>query len=315
MSRTQIINTLTRSVNKAGFKLKKHSPEILVIAGVIGTITSAVMACRATTKALPVIDKAKQDLTTLKEAIDKPETLPENVTVEDCKNDVRTVCVKAGVDVAKVYAPAVILGALSVTSILTGHNILRKRNLAVMAAYTAVDSSFKQYRGRVIERFGKELDRELKYNIKAKEVEETVVHEDGTETVEKKVVYEADPDVFPKYSEYAVIYDDGCKGWTKDPESNKFFLLQVQNWANEKLRSQGWLYLNDVYDALGFPPTKAGSAVGWVMDANSEYNENFVDFGLWDISDGKKREFINGRGERNVVIDFNVGGVVHDLMR
>lgn len=313
MSKSQFATNLSRGFHKAGFKLKKHSPEILVVAGVVGTITSAVLACRATVKVLPVIDKAKKDVATLQETIDNPETLPENVTVEDCKTDVRTVCVKAGVDIAKTYAPSVILGALSVTSILVGHNILHKRNLAVMAAYTAVDSSFKQYRGRVVERFGKELDRELKYNIKAKEVEETVVNEDGTETVEKKVVYEADESLFPKYSEYAVIYDDGCKGWTKDPESNKFFLIQVQNWANEKLRAQGWLYLNDVYDALGFPPTKAGSAVGWVW--NSEYSDNAIDFGLWDISNPQKREFVNGRGERNVVIDFNVDGVVHDLMK
>ena len=43
------------------------------------------------------------------------------------------------------------------------YEVLVKRNIALAAAYTAVDKSFKEYRGRVIERFGKELDRELKY--------------------------------------------------------------------------------------------------------------------------------------------------------
>ena len=94
------------------------------------------------------------------------------------------------------YGPSVVLGGLSITAILTSNNILRKRNIALAAAYTAVDKSFKEYRGRVIERFGKELDRELKYNIKAKEVEETVVSEDGTEVVEKKTIELADPNTY-----------------------------------------------------------------------------------------------------------------------
>lgn len=116
------------------------------------------------------------------------------------------------------------LGGLSITAILTSNNILRKRNIALAAAYTALDKSFKEYRGRVIERFGKELDRELKYNIKAKEVEETVVSEDGSEVVEKKTIELADPNT---YSPYAEFYDDGCSGWTKDPEAN----LMISSYA------------------------------------------------------------------------------------
>ena len=44
MTKTQIINSVTRGLHKVGFQLKKHSPEILVVAGVVGTVASAVMA-------------------------------------------------------------------------------------------------------------------------------------------------------------------------------------------------------------------------------------------------------------------------------
>ena len=104
---------------------------------------------------------------------------------------------------------------MSIAAIIGGHHILRKRNIALAAAYTAVDKGFKEYRGRVLERFGEEVDRELRYNIKAKEIEKTVTDANGKETVVKETVDVADPNLT---SDYARFFDDGCTGWTKDPE-------------------------------------------------------------------------------------------------
>ena len=111
--------------------------------------------------------------------IENPDKVNEEYTQDDGNKDLAIVYTQTALKVAKVYAPAVILGGLSITAILTSKNILRKRNIALAAAYTAVDKSFKEYRGRVVERFGKELDKELRYNIKAKDVEETVTDEKG----------------------------------------------------------------------------------------------------------------------------------------
>lgn len=310
LNKTAILNNVTRSINKVGFKLKKHSPEILVVAGVIGTVTSAVMACKATTKLSTIMADTKTDIATIHHVMENPDTVTEEYTQEDGKKDLAIVYAMGGVKLVKLYGPSVILGAVSITAILSGHNILRKRNIALAAAYTAVDKSFKDYRGRVIERFGKELDKELRYNIKAKEIEETVVNEDGSESVVKKTVNVAGT---PMYSEYARFFDDGCTGWDKDPEYNLTFLNHQQNYMNNKLRAKGHLFLNEVYDALGIPRTQAGQVVGWIYDEKNPVGDNYVDFGIYDLYKEKNRDFVNGY-ERTILLDFNVDGNILKFM-
>lgn len=309
MKTNELMNNLTRSFHRVGFKLKKHSPEILVVAGVVGTVTSAVMACKATTKLSEVLEEGKENIDTIHGYVET-EGYSEKYTEEDEKKDLTIVYAQTAVKVAKLYAPAVVLGTLSITAMLASNNILRKRNLALAAAYTAVDKSFKEYRGRVVERFGEELDRELKYNIKAKEVEETVVNEDGTETTVKKTINVANPS---EYSEYAKFFDCGCIGWDKDPEYNLLQLKAQQDYANDLLRTKGHLYLNEVYDMLGIPRTRAGQVVGWIYDEKNPIGDNFVDFGIYDGHKPSNRDFVNGY-ERAILLDFNVDGNILDLM-
>lgn len=307
--KTEIMKNMTRSLNRAGLKLKKYSPEILMVAGVVGTVTSGVMACKATLKVTEVLDGSKKQIDTIHEVLETPE-LKEKYTEEDGKKDLALVYVQTGVKLAKLYGPSILLGAASIGCMVGSNRILRKRNIALAAAYATVDRGFKEYRGRVVERFGKELDRELRYNIKAKEIEETVINEDGTESTVTKTVEVMDPN---HYSPYAIIFDDGNRGWDKDPELTKFFLIQQQNYANDLLKSRGHLFLNEVYDMLGAKRTKAGAQVGWVYDEKHPVGDNFVDFGLFDIHNPKARDFVNG-DERVIVLDFNVDGVILDLI-
>ena len=309
MKINNLVNSATRTFNRAGLKLKKHSPEIMVTAGVIGVVASSVMACKATTKASAIVDEMKEEMDKIHKAADMVDE--EIYSEEDLKKDTSIVYIQTGVKFAKLYGPSIALGALSITSILVGHNILRKRNLALAAAYTAIDTSFKAYRGRVVERFGKELDKELRYNIKAKEVEETVIDEKtGKEKVVKKTIDVVDPN---EYSDYARFFDVGCNGWSKDPEFNLMFLKQQQNYANDLLKSRGHLFLNEVYDLLGFQRTKAGNIVGWIYDEKNPVGDNFVDFGIYDINRPKNRDFVNGY-ERSILLDFNVDGDILSLM-
>lgn len=310
MTKTQIINSVTRGFHKVGFQLKKHSPEILVVAGVVGTVASAVMACRATTKVSGILEKSKKDIDTIHECVENPE-LAEEYTVEDSKKDLTIVYAKTGFELVKLYAPSVILGALSITGIVASHHILRKRNVALAAAYMTVDKGFKEYRGRVIDRFGKELDRELRYNIKAKEYEETVVNEDGTESTITKTVEVAEID---KHSEFAKCFDEACPGWEKNAEFNLMYLRHQQEFANKKLRERGHLFLNEVYDMLGFPRTKAGNIMGWIYDENDPTFANYVDFGMYDSYKQGSRDFVNGY-ERCVWLDFNVDGPILSYMQ
>lgn len=312
MKKAEIMNTLTRKFYRVGFKFKIHSPEILVGAGVVGVVASAVMACKATTKLDDVLAETKDTVDKIHDVTEHPEKIPEGkeYTVEDSKKDLTIVYTQAGVKLVKLYGPAVVLGTVSIAAIIGGHHILRKRNIALAAAYTAVDKGFKEYRGRVLERFGEEVDIELRYNIKAKEIEKTVTDANGKETVVKETVDVADPNLT---SDYARFFDDGCTGWTKDPEFNLMFLKDQQRYANDLFKSKGHLFLNEVYDMLGIPRTQAGQVVGWIYDEKNPIGDNFIDFGIYDIADERKRSFVNGY-ERTILLDFNVDGNILEMI-
>ena len=309
MTKADFANKVSRTFHKVGFTLKKHSPEILVVTGVVGTVVSAVLACKATTKINTILDETKRNVTVIHDCTRNPD-IADKYTKEDSKKDLAIVYAQTGLKLAKLYAPAVLLGAASIGCILTSHNIVHKRNIALAAAYATVDGSFKDYRKRVVERFGKELDRELNFNIKAKEVEEVVTDENGEEKVVKKNVEVMDP---CGYSRFARIFDDGCTGWDPDPEYSLMFLKQQQNVANEILKAKGILFLNEVYEMLGFPRSKAGQVVGWVYDEKNPVGDNFVDFGIYNKYDPNARRFVNGV-EKVIILDFNVDGVVYDLL-
>lgn len=302
-------NNISRKIGKVGLIFKKHSPEIMVIGGVVGVVGSTILACKATTKLSGILEESKENVDQIKDYVEE-NGYSEKYSEEDYKKDLAITYTRTGVKIAKIYAPAVILGTLSITSILAGHNITRKRNLALSAAYVAIDKSFKEYRSRVVERFGEKLDKELRYNIKQVDTEEVVRNDEGGEEIVKTTAEYVDPNT---YSDYAIFYDRGNIGWTKDPESNLTFLKQQQNYANDKLKRRGYLFLNEVYEMLGAVPTKAGQIVGWVYDEKNPVGDNFVDFGIYDISRPKNRDFVN-KLENVILLDFNVDGNILDLI-
>lgn len=307
------LDVLKRTINKTGLKVQKHSPEILVVAGIVGVVTSAVLACKATTKLSTITKNTKEQVEEINKYVDD-KGYSEEYTEEDHKKDMRIVYTKSALKVVKLYAPSVILGSLSIVSILASNNILRKRNVALAAAYTVVDKSFKEYRKNVIDRFGDELDKELKYGVKTEEIEKVVVDENGKETIQKEKIKYIDKDI-NNISDYARFFDDGNYGWEDDAESNLFFLKKQQEYANMKLQKQGYLFLNDVYDMLGIPRSQAGQLVGWIYKENeeNENGDNFVDFGIYNVKRKGNRDFVNGYIP-TVLLDFNVDGNILDLI-
>lgn len=304
---------ITENVGKAFYKtkfaVKKHSPEILMIGGAIGVVSSAIMACRATTKLSKVMDEHKRNVEQIHHVANNPDALPANKTYtkDDAKKDIAITYTQTGLRLVKLYAPSVILGTLSLTCMISSNNILKQRNAGLAAAYAAVDKGFKSYRSNVVERFGEEVDKELKYSIKAKEFETVETDKNGKEKKVKKTenVSTADGE-----SAFARFFTVGCDNWQKDAEHNLWYLKQQQNYANEKLRAQGYLFLNDVYEMLGIPRSRAGQAVGWIYDDKNpgKYN-NFVDFGIYNINREPNMDFVNGY-EPTILLDFNVDGVI-----
>lgn len=320
MNKTEILNKANRAFNRAGLQIKKYSPEILVGAGIVGGITAAVMACKATPKVNAIMENAKNTIDDIHRVVEEPEKYvseahPELYTVEESKKDLAIVYAQTGWELVKVYGPAIGVGTLSIMSILSGYSILRKRYVATAAAYMVLDQNFKEYRGRVIERFGKELDRELRFNIKAKEIDEIVVNEDGSETVVKTTVHEIDPNTVGDYTRF---FDEWCTGFEKNnPEYNLMTLKRMEKWATDRLRSVGHLFLNEVYDMLGMERTPIGAVVGWLYSTDESKmvgRDGYVSFGnLYDASNPDKRDFINGR-EQAILLEFNVDGPIFELI-
>ena len=302
-----VLNNIKIFAKRAGMSVKKHSPEIMVITGVVGCVAAAVMACKATTKLDTVMDESRSKLDAVHNAI---ETESEEYSLEDSKKDTALIYLQTGVQLCKLYGPAVVLGCLSITSILASNDILRKRNAALAAAYATIDTSFKQYRERVIDRFGEEVERQIHHNIKAVEIEETVTDENGKEKKVKKTIDVVDPN---EISDYAKIFDEFNDNWKKDPEYNLMFLKGVQAHCNDRLRAEGMLFLNDVYKELGFEPTKAGQVVGWVYDEHDPDCDNYVDFGIFNLHSQAAHDFVNGY-ERSILLDFNVDGNIWERM-
>lgn len=303
-NKTEIMKSVNGVASKAVMKLKKHSPEILVMAGIAGTVVSAVLACKATTKVAEILDETKGTLDTIHEGMETGAINGQEYTTEDGKKDTVVVYAQTGMKLAKLYAPAIILGTLSITSILASNNILRKRNVALGAAYAAIDKSFKEYRGRVIERFGEQVDTELKYGIRAKKFEEIEVDpETGKEKKVKKTVMVADPNL---QSDYAVYFDSKSRNYETNPDYNRMFLKAQQAFANDKLQTRGHLFLNEVLDDLDLPRTPAGQIVGWTKDGPDGY----VNFRIVEV----ERETEDGRHEPALLLDFNVEGNIWEKM-
>ncbi len=311
MNKTMIVNKAHSIISKTGFAFKKHSPEIFIVTGVIGTVVSAVMACKATTKANDILAKTEEDVNHVHEVLGNPDITREQYSEEDSKKDLAKIYFQTGLKFVKLYAPSVVLGGLSIASILTSHNILRKRNIALASAYTAIDQSYKTYRNRVVERFGEEVEKEIRYGIKAREIEETVT--DPKTNKEKKVkgsiqVAEGDPSTCSPYARY---FDEGSRYWEKNSEINLMFLRSAQDFFNRKLKADGYVFLNDVYDYLDIPKTKAGQVVGWIYDPENDKTDSYIDFNIYNISRMKSRDFVNGY-EKNILLDFNVDGAIVD---
>lgn len=298
-----------RAFHMAGFKLRVHSPEILVVGGVVGTVVGAVMACKATMKLDNILSEAGETVERINKAAED-ESLKEKYTPDDRKRDLAICYAKTGVEIAKLYAPAAVVGGLSVASVLTGHSILRKRNLALAAAYATVDKSFKAYRKAAVDKFGEAVDRELSHNIKAVEVAETVTDEKTGEPKEAKRTVEAATEWVN--NAYARLFMEGNPNWERDMSYNLQFLKTQEQYANDLLRARGYLFLNEVYEMCGFKPTKAGQVVGWAYDPKNPVGDNYVDFGMREIYKLNETGDYIEDWERLVLLDFNADGNILD---
>lgn len=284
-----IRNSVTRALAKSSLKVKKNSPHILFGAGLVGTVTSTVLACRATLRLEDVLDEIRTD-------VDMPKSreIGRDYSERDRQRDLAFVYLRSAKKLSIQYAPAVLVGGISVALLTGSHVQLTRRNAALTAAYSALHTAYMEYRARVREAVGEEKEKELYYGVTLEEA----ANEAGKLAKFKTV----DPN---SISPYARMFDEGSPNWQKNAEYNRLFIQCQQNYSNDILRARGHVFLNEVYDMLGIERSSAGAIVGWVI--NSE-GDNFVDFGIFEAH---QRGFVNGY-EPSILLDFNVDGVIYD---
>lgn len=283
---------MSRRLSVAVLKGKKHSPAVLFGAGVVGVVSTVVLASKATLKLEDILDDTNEKLEMVKTMNHK------DYSEQDRAKDKAVVYTQTVLNISKLYAPAVAVGVISIACLTGSHHILTKRNAALTAAYAGVDKALREYRGRVSDEIG--VEREAKLWQPVEKVD--IVAEDG-----KKGKIELPTE--RGGSPYKVLFDETNANWQRADEYNQLFIQAQQNYANDLLRAKGHVFLNDVHDMLGLPRTKAGQIVGWVLNGEGD---NFIDFGIFNNFERGMR-FVSG-DERSIWLDFNVDGPVLDLL-
>jgi hypothetical protein len=281
-----------RALGTSKMLMKQHGPAVLTGVGVIGFGVTTVLVAKAAVKAKPLIDKANDEHQML-----MGQEIDEKYTKQEQAKDIGKLWIDHGGEILKIYGPAIAVGTLSVVSIVAAHGMMRKQQTALLAAYAALDTGFRAYRRRIEEEVGPERELELFRGVRRVEA----LDDEGKPCV----IEQFSPDFA---SPYAIFFDETNPNWTKTAEYNKTFLMSQQDYANDRLRAYGFLFLNEVLESLGFDRTQAGQVVGWKLKKDGGV-DGFVDFGIFNIADDISRAFVNGL-ERSVLLDFNVDGPI-----
>lgn len=285
---------IVKNSSKAKFWASKHAPELLTAVGVAGFGGTIYLACKGTIKAQEVIAQAEENKALIETASTKDE-----YSEDDKNKDTLVVRVNTVKGFARCYAPAFICGTLTISCFLGSDYILRKRNIALVAAYNVLDDGFKNYRKNVIEKYGEEEDYKLNNNLKTEKISVTEIDEDGKKHKKKVDVNVLNGDV----NGYTFLVDDKHSLMNvSNAVVARDQLRAAENDANRLLTGRGYITLNEVLRSIGLHETSVGQIVGWQTKGNGD---GFVDFRMKQI-----RTEIDDEGVA-FVLDFNVDGPIY----
>lgn len=290
---------ITTRAARQVFIVKKHSPSILFVGGVVGVGATVYLACRATLQLEDHLTDAEKDIQTAQE------TLKVSRTSVQYRKDMTAIYITHAARICKLYAPAATVGVASICALTGSHNILSKRNAGLTAAYAATEKAFREYRERIVSEYGEEKEREIRLGSQTK----TIVSEDEKGPFKEDITVH---NVKGDASLYARIWGrDTTDIWSPESMYNHLTLQTKQRYLNDMLRVRGFIFLNEVYKELGLEQTPAGQIVGWMYKGDGD---GFIDFGCWDKKYGDRfADFVTGR-EDHILLDFNVDGPIWELI-
>lgn len=325
MSLKTLANKATSKVGKQVLIAQKHSPTFLIAIGIAGVTTATFLACKATLKLSDVVTEAEGKIAEAHAHMDKSFEVSHDGTDKDkerfakAKNRAAiSLKTQTAIKIVKLYAPSSILLAVSVGALTGSHLILQKRNAGLAAAYTIVQKGFNDYRGRVIADQGAEKDLEYRFGTNGREVVEDGPNGPEVKWIEgpdQKALQAAEEETYARV--FAPRHADGKinDNWSEIPMQNQYFITMVLGHARDALETKGYIFLNDVYDMLGFERTIAGSEVGWIKGSKinpvtgEQETDGYIDFGLWNEGIYKGKSWVNGNPEA-FLLDFNVDGPI-----
>lgn len=293
-----------------GLQLKKSSPELLLVGGVLGVLTATALACKATLEAPAIIEDAKEML----DAIDKLAEIPDAYDEKEIAKAKTVTTVKATFEMVRLYSVPAFIMTVSIGALVGSNRILNGRNLALAGAYKAIDEAFLSYRRRVKDEFGEDVDVYLRYKkphdgqMQIVDEKKKAIKFEDEETVDLiGELYDDEGDLMGMPSKYAIFFDNESPQWRTDNTMNEFFLTAQEKYANQKLQARGHVFLNEIYDALGIEHTPEGAIVGWVKG----YRDDFISF---DIHNPFNSFEPGPEQQQQLLLDFNVDGVIYDLI-
>lgn len=313
------LSALKSASKGAMIVVKHHAPVIMSALGATGIVAGFGLAIKGTLNASSVIDTYKEERHVIEEAIEISNSTDNDIvyTEKQQKEDLVSLYLQTGWEFCKIYAPAFFLTTFGIGAMLGSTLVLKRRNTALMAAYTAVTAAFEKYRGEVISRFGERTDRQIRLGVHDEIIERTEVDENGKKKKVKELIEVVNDEngeehiISPYARYYGGDYMPGDKHFTPEYEKpsaenpnynneyNMMRLTALESWFNKELRMKRVVFLNEVYEQLGYDRTDAGQFVGWSLD--DPESDNYISFGL----DKKyNRRAVNG-WEPIILLDFN----------
>lgn len=290
-----ITSVIVRTAKKSAFKLKKHVPEILLGVGVLTSAGATVLACKATLKAQPTLEKAKNELDEIHAADNDPRVSYAEYPKEQVKKDITRVYVNTAKELTKTYLPSAALWSVSMACMVGSHAITKRQLSTLMAAYTALGNSFREYRRRIEENLSDENAADLGYAEKTEEGHFIQLEDKPS---------------------YVFIFDKNNPYWKDNVEYNLMFLKGAQRYLDLNLKRDHFVFVNDALKELGFECISSGQLDGWLYDLDrpEAYGDGYISFGLYN-KDGSETEVLAAYKAGKIdylPIKLNVDGTIYD---
>lgn len=270
-----------------GIGLRNASPTIMVVGGIGCMVASTVLAVNESEGGKKIIDewsdhmeKADIMIAALSDPDDKEHQPTEDFNIPTIKQAKIKEHIDTAQKLAKNYAPAIFCGLAGIGLILGGHGIQIRRIGALGAALEAVSSQFSDYRENVKSSLGEDADKAFVAGGTVGDVQ--LEDAEGKKSTVKNAIV-----ANPQRTALSFLFDETNPNWSKDAQANRFYIEQIQAWAQNMADYSGQISLAEVYKRMDFSfddgvngrndeIKKVAYAIGWKRG-------DIVDFGLSEL--------------------------------